>query len=76
MDVSPDHLVTLFRILDTYRRRLLSRLLDGRTARTFKSFDASAVYEPSASGGIRVILNPGAYDSLTSIRLNIRRASA
>ncbi len=75
MDVSPDHLVTLFRILDTYRRRLLSRLLDGRTARTFKSFDASAVYEPSASGGIRVILNPGAYDSLTSIRLNIRSSA-
>ena len=76
MDVNPDHLVLLFRILDTYRRRLLTRLLDGRTARALKGFDATVVYEPLPTTGVRIVYNSRAYDSLTSIRLNIRRASA
>lgn len=75
MDVNPANLVLLFRILDTHRRRLLSRLLDGRTARALKGFDASAVYEPLPAGGVRIVYDANAYASLTAIRLNIRRAA-
>jgi len=75
MDCNPDHLVTLFQILDTHRRRLLRRLLDGRTVRTFLGFDAAVVYSLLPTGGVRFAYDAHAYDTLTSVRINIRRAS-
>jgi len=75
MDVAPESLLVLFQILDTYRRRLLRRLLDGRTARTFLGFDPSVRYELLPTGGVRIAYNAGAYADLSSsIRVNVRRA--
>ena len=68
MDCAPDNLLTLFQILDTYRRRLLRGLLDGRAARAFLVFDPSIVYRPGSSGGLSITYDAHAYDTLTSVR--------
>lgn len=75
MDCDPGSVLTLFQILDTHRRRLLRGLLDGRTARAFLGFDATAIYMLLPTGGIRLSYDAHAYDSLTYIRLNIRSAA-
>ena len=67
MDVAPRSLATLFRILDTHRRRLLRRV--GPNAPL--SFDANAIYTV-APERIRVEFRPGAYDGIgRSIRVNV-----
>lgn len=67
LDVAPGSLATLFRILDTHRRRLLRRV--GPNAPL--SFDANAIYTVVPER-IRVEFRPGAYDSLgRSIRVNV-----
>lgn len=76
LDCAPGSVLTLFRILDTHRRRLLRGLLDGRTARTFLGFDPSIVYQPRESGGLGITYDAHAYDSLTSVRIYIRSAAA
>lgn len=70
LDCAPGHLQTLFQILDTYRRRLIRRNLDGRTARTFLSFDPSIRYALNASGGITIEYSSCAYADLP-IRVNV-----
>ena len=75
MDCAPGSVLTLFQILDTHRRRLLRGRLDGRACRAFLGFDASAIYTPRPTGGVRISYDAHAYDSLTHIRLNIRRAA-
>lgn len=75
LDCNPGHLATLFQVLDTHRRRLLRRLLDGRIVRTFMGFDAAVVYSLLPTGGVRIVYNAHAYaDISTSIRVNVRRA--
>jgi len=76
MDCAPDNLLSLFQILDTHRRRLIRGLIDGRSARGFMAFDATAIYSLLPTGGIRLSYNAHAYDSLTHIRLNIRSTAA
>ena len=76
LDCAPGNVLTLFQILDTYRRRLLRGLLGGRTARTFLGFDPSIVYQPRESGGLGITYDAHAYDSLTSVRIYIRSAAA
>ena len=76
MDCAPDNLLTLFQILDTHRRRLLRGLLDGRTCRAFLGFDATIIYSPRPTGGLGITYDAHAYDSLTSVRLNIRSTAA
>ena len=76
MDCAPDNLLTLFQILDTHRRRLIRGLLDGRAARAFLGFDPSIVYWPGSSGGLSITYDAHAYDTLTSVRLNIRSTAA
>ena len=75
MDCNPDHLLTLFQILDTHRRRLLRRRLDGRTVRTFMRFDQYASYELLPTGGVRVTIAPSAQPS-DSIRVNVIRPTS
>lgn len=75
MDCAPDNLLTLFQILDTHRRRLLRGLLDGRACRAFLGFDATIIYSLRPTGGVQISYDAHAYDSLTHIRINIRRAS-
>ena len=75
LDVSPDSLLLLFQILDTYRRRLLRGLLDSQTARSFLRFDPSVSYELLPGGGVRVAYGAHSLDDLSgSIRVNIREA--
>ncbi|MBR3221860.1 MAG: hypothetical protein IKF72_06445 [Kiritimatiellae bacterium] len=76
MDCAPDNLLVLFQILDTHRRRLLRGMIDGRTARCFMGFDHVVVYQPLPTGGVRLIYDARAYDTLTHIRINIRSAAA
>ena len=70
MDVSKDSLLTVFQILDTHRRRLLSAYpsLDG-----MKSFEADIVYTPRP-GGITVRWDKAYYASLTAIKVNVQAA--
>ena len=76
MDVNPERLMTLFQILDMYRRRLLRRMLDGRTARCLLGFDPTARYEPLPSGGVRVHYSSQAYADLSaSISISVRRSA-
>lgn len=70
MDCNPAHLMTLFQIIDSYRRRLLRRLLDGRTARAPSKFDPSVSYELLPTGGVRLICSP-AFVASDSIRVNV-----
>ena len=75
MDVAPESLLVLSQILDTYRRRLLRGLLDGRTARAVMGFDPSIRYELLPTGGVRIAYNAAAYADLSSsIRVNVWRA--
>lgn len=68
MDVAPRSLVTLFRILDTHRRRLIKRIAPDAPL----TFDANTVYTVMPDG-IRVEFRPGVYDRLgRSIRVNVR----
>jgi len=76
MDCAPDNLLVLFQILDTHRRRLLRGMIDGRTARCFMGFDHAVVYQPLSTGGVRLIYDARAYDTLTHIRINIRSVAA
>jgi hypothetical protein len=76
MDCAPDNVLTLFKILDTHRRRLLRSHLDGLTARAMMSFDTSVVYSILPAGGVRFSYDAHAYDSLTSVRITIRSAAA
>ncbi len=71
MDCAPGSVLTLFQILDTHRRRLLRKLLDGRTARAVMSFDASVVYSLLPTGGVRFAYDPHAYDFLTLSLIHI-----
>ena len=70
MDCNPAHLMTLFQILDSYRRRLLRRLLDGRTARAVCKFDPCVSYELLPTGGVRLICSP-AFVASDAIRVNV-----
>lgn len=76
MDCAPSCVLTLFQILDTYRRRLIRGLLDGRTARAFLGFDPTIVYQFRATGGLRITYDAHAYDTLTSIRIHVRSSAA
>ena len=76
MDCAPGCVLTLFQILDTHRRRLLRGLLDGRAARAFLGFDPSIVYQPRAAGGLGIVYDAHAYDTLTSVRIHIRSTAA
>lgn len=73
LDCNPRHLVTLFRILDTHRRRMLRRLSSSAPL----SFDAKIVYALKASGdGVVIAWQPGAYAELSqSIHVNVRRSA-
>ena len=76
LDCNPDHLLTLFQILDTHRRRLLRGLLDGRTARAVMGFDPAVRYELLPAGGVRMAYGSNFYANLsTSIRINVRRGA-
>lgn len=70
LDCAPRHLVTLFRILDTHRRRLLRR----QSAAAPLGFDAKIVYALKASGdGVIINWQPAAYAELSqSIRINLK----
>ena len=72
MDCNPAHLVLLFQILDTHRRRLLRRALNNRTARTFLGFDPGIVYARLPTGGLRIAFASGAYAVQPHIRCLIR----
>lgn len=74
LDCAPRHLVALFRILDTHRRRLLRRL----SAAAPLGFDASVVYALKATGdGVIINWQPAAYADLGQrIRVNVRRGGA
>ena len=74
LDCDPRHLVTLFRILDTHRRRMLRRLAEGAPL----GFDATAVYVLKESGdGVVIAWPPDAYAGLgRSIRVNVGRGGA
>jgi len=76
MDCAPGSVLLLFQILDTYRRRLIRGLLDGRTARAFLGFDPTIVYQFRAAGGLRITYDAHAYDTLTSIRIHVRSSAA
>ena len=76
MDCAPDNILTLFQILDTHRRRLLRRLLDGRSARAFLGFDPTLVYHPMATGGVQLTYDAHVYDTLTSVHIHIRSTAA
>lgn len=68
LDVAPRSLVTLFRILDTHRRRLLKRISPAAPL----AFDANTVYT-ILPDGIRLAYVPGAYDIHgDSIRVNVK----
>ena len=69
MDVNPAHLLTLFRILDTHRRRLLRRSLDFRTARAFLKFEPGAEYARLPSGGISIRYTTPSEDNSITIKL-------
>lgn len=68
MDISKDSLMTVFQILDTARRRLLSSFpaLVG-----LKSFDPDIVYT-IIDGRIRLTYNRRYYDSFNTIKVNVR----
>lgn len=70
LDCNPRHLVTLFRILDTHRRRMLRRLSSSAPL----SFDAKIVYALKATGdGVIINWQPAAYAELSqSIRINLK----
>ena len=76
MDCNPAHLVLLFQILDTHRRRLLRRALDNRTARTFLGFDPGIVYGLLPSGGLRLEYDARAYATLPHIKILVRGRTA
>ena len=68
MDVAPRSLVTLFRILDTHRRRLIKRLCPAAPL----SFDAHTGYTVLPDG-LRSEFIPGVYDGrASSVRVNVR----
>ena len=69
MDVNPAHLLTLFRILDTHRRRLLRRSLDFRTARAFLKFEPGVEYARLPSGGISIRYTTPEEDNSITIKL-------
>ena len=69
MDVNPAHLLTLFRILDTHRRRLLRRSLDFRTARDFLKFEPGVEYARLPSGGISIRYTTPEEDNSITIKL-------
>ena len=76
MDCNPAHLLMLFRILDTHRRRLLRHILDSRTARTFLGFDPGVVYHLLPTGGLRLTYDSCVYDLLPHIKIVIRGTAA
>lgn len=68
LDCNPRSLVTLFRILDTHRRRLIKRLCPAAAL----AFDAHTVYTVLPDG-LRSSFVPGVYDGRdSSIRVNVR----
>lgn len=76
LDCAPSNVLALFQILDTHRRRLLRGLLDRRSCRAFLGFDATIIYSPRPTGGVQISYDAHAYDTLTSVRINIRSAAA
>lgn len=70
LDCNPGHLVTLFRILDTHRRRMLRRL----SSEAPLGFDAGVVYALKPSGdGVVIAWQPAAYAELNqSIHVNVK----
>ena len=70
LDCNPRHLATLFRILDTHRRRMLRRL----SAVAPLGFDAGVVYALKPSGdGVIINWQPDAYTAIgQSIRINLK----
>lgn len=71
MDLPHDSIKTVFMIVDTYRRRLLSRhLREGN--RSFISFDTSVVYIPSDDGRITLRYDSSYYSSMRAVQVNVR----
>lgn len=70
LDCNPGNLVTLFRILDTHRRRILRRLSSSAPL----SFDAKIVYSLRPTGdGVVIAWRPDAYADIgQSIRINLK----
>jgi len=70
LDCNPGNLVTLFRILDTHRRRMLRRL----SSEAPLGFDAGVVYALKPSGdGVVIEWRPGAYAELArSVHVNVK----
>lgn len=68
MDIDPSALVTLFRMLDTHRRRLLRRLCAGIAGQTL-AFSASVSYKLNPAGGVQLVY--GSPDT-SSDRIRVR----
>ena len=69
LDLSPDSIITVFCILDTYRRKLLRGLIP---AGSFFGFDPAAKYEPR-EGGCRISWDAKYYDDYGDVRVNVVR---
>jgi hypothetical protein len=72
LDCNPAHLVTLFQILDTHRRRLLRRLVSGEGVRPFLQFDPSVSYTLRPSGGVSLAYGQFKFEDVP-IRVDVRR---
>ena len=74
LDCDPDGLTTLFQILDTYRRRLMRRLVTGEGVRPFLRFDPSVSYALRPGGGVSMAYGSFSYESVP-IRVEVRRTA-
>lgn len=72
LDCPPDSLLALFRMLDTHRRRLLSRLAEPSSLRHFTGFNRNIVYKPLPGGGIRITYDGQFYASYTRAKVNLQ----
>ncbi len=71
LDCPPDSLLSLFRMLDTHRRRLLRGMVEPSSLRRFMGFDPVVVYQPLTSG-CRIIYDGHFYASYTGIQVNLK----
>lgn len=71
IDCPEDGLLSLFRMLDTHRRRLLRQLADQSSIRRFMAFDHRVVYEPLSSG-VRLRYDVAAYADRLPLKVNLK----
>ena len=72
IDCPESDLHSLFRMLDTHRRRLLRDMVEPSTLRRFLGFDPDVIYQPLTQGGVRITYDYTYYQSFTPIKVNIK----